>query len=116
MYLPGKPIKPTLMFARPEPTSVEQLSCAPKGRLLYLPTNIKVVWKGLTDKYSNSLQTFVNYVRKSFYDIGPSSSGALVEPGNTKGGSITIPLTSCLTSLESVVRQLTIFVFICNTD
>jgi hypothetical protein len=23
--------------------------------------------------------------------------------GNTKGGSITVPLTSCLTSLESVV-------------
>jgi hypothetical protein len=26
-----------------------------------------------------------------------------VSPGNTKGGSITIPLTSCLTGLESVV-------------
>jgi hypothetical protein len=37
-------------------------------------------------------------------------------PGNTKGGSITIPLTSCLTGLESAVWQLTIFVFICKTD
>jgi hypothetical protein len=36
--------------------------------------------------------------------------------GNTKGGRITVPLTSCLTSLESAVRQLTIFVFICKTD
>jgi len=27
----------------------------------------------------------------------------LVEPGNTKGGSITVPLTSCLTGLESAV-------------
>ncbi len=35
-------------------------------------------------------------------------------PGNTKGGSITVPLTSCLTSSESGVWQLTIFVFICN--
>ncbi len=26
-----------------------------------------------------------------------------VRPGNTKGGSITVPLTSCLTGLESVV-------------
>jgi hypothetical protein len=25
----------------------------------------------------------------------------LMEPGNTKGGSITVPLTSCLTGLES---------------
>ncbi len=37
-------------------------------------------------------------------------------PGNTKGGSITVPLTSCLTGLESAVWQLTIFAFICKTD
>jgi hypothetical protein len=36
--------------------------------------------------------------------------------GNTKGGSITVPLTSCLTGLESAIRQLTMFVFICKTD
>ncbi len=36
--------------------------------------------------------------------------------GNTKGGSITVPLTSCLTGLESAVWQLTIFVFIFETD
>ncbi len=36
--------------------------------------------------------------------------------GNTKGGSITVPLTSYLTGLESAVWQLTIFVFICKTD
>jgi len=34
--------------------------------------------------------------------------------GNTKGGSITVPLTSCLTDLESAVWQLAIFVFICK--
>ncbi len=27
----------------------------------------------------------------------------LVRPGNTKGGSITVPLTSCLTGLEPAV-------------
>jgi hypothetical protein len=31
--------------------------------------------------------------------------------GNTKGGSITVLLTSCLTGLESAVWQLTIFCF-----
>ncbi len=36
--------------------------------------------------------------------------------GNTKGGSITVQLTSCLTGLESAVWQLTIFVFIYKTD
>jgi hypothetical protein len=36
-------------------------------------------------------------------------------PGNTKGGSITVQLTSCLTGLESAVWQLTIFVCICKT-
>jgi hypothetical protein len=38
------------------------------------------------------------------------------EPGNTKGGSITVPLTSYLTGLESAVWQLTSFVFMCKTD
>jgi len=33
-----------------------------------------------------------------------------------EGGSITVPLTSCFTGLESAVRQLTIFVFICKTE
>ncbi len=37
-------------------------------------------------------------------------------PGNTKWGSITVPLTSCLTGLESAVWQLTFFIFICKTD
>jgi hypothetical protein len=37
-----------------------------------------------------------------------------MDPGNTKGGSITVPLTSCFTGLESAVWLLTIFVFICK--
>ncbi len=36
----------------------------------------------------------------------PKSEG-IERSGNTKGGSIIVPLTSCLTGLESVVRQLT---------
>ncbi len=36
--------------------------------------------------------------------------------GNTKGGSITVPLTSSLTGLESAVWQLTLFVFIYQAD
>jgi hypothetical protein len=39
--------------------------------------------------------------------------GVCVQPWNTKGGSITVLLTSCLTGLESAVWQMTIFVFIC---
>jgi hypothetical protein len=48
----------------------------------------------------------------------PPSSNFLfnVCAGNTKGGSITVWLTSCLTGLESAVRLLTSFVFICKTD
>ncbi len=38
------------------------------------------------------------------------------QPGNTKGGSITVLLTSCLTDLELVVWVLTSFVLICKTD
>jgi len=39
-----------------------------------------------------------------------------VQAGNTKGGSIAVQLTSCLTGLESALQQVTIFVFICKTD
>ncbi len=50
----------------------------------------------------------------------PSTSGwpvlKNIAAGNTKGGSITVLLTSCLTGLESAVWQLTIYVFICKTD
>jgi hypothetical protein len=38
------------------------------------------------------------------------------QPGNTNGGSIPVPLTSCLTRFESAVQQLVMFVFICKTD
>ncbi len=37
------------------------------------------------------------------------------KPGNTRGGRITVPLTSCLTGLESALWELTIFAFICKT-
>ncbi len=40
----------------------------------------------------------------------------LTVTGNTKRGSITVLLTSCLTGLESAVGQLTFFFFICKTD
>ncbi len=36
--------------------------------------------------------------------------------GNTKRGSITVPLTSCLTGLELAMWQLKIFGFFCKTD
>jgi hypothetical protein len=39
-----------------------------------------------------------------------------VQAGNTKGGCITVPLTSCLAGLESAAWQLTFFVFIWKTD
>ncbi len=32
-----------------------------------------------------------------------SSVSTMLKPGNTKGGSITVPLTSCLTGLELAV-------------
>jgi hypothetical protein len=49
-------------------------------------------------------------------NINKAKNTQRAEPGNTKGGSITVPLTSCLTGLVSAVSQLTIFVFICETD
>ncbi len=39
-----------------------------------------------------------------------------LKSGNTKGGNIIVPFTSCLTGLELALWQLTIFVCICKTD
>jgi hypothetical protein len=37
------------------------------------------------------------------------------KPGNTKGGSITVPLTSCLSGLDKSVLQLKAKIVSCNT-
>jgi len=49
-----------------------------------------------------------NYGQKSFMTFATGCTW--LHPGNTKGGSITVPLTSCLTALESAVGQPTIFI------
>ena len=47
---------------------------------------------------------------KTLFCCGVSKLGCwIVFAGNTKGGSIAVPLTSCLTGLESVVLQQTFF-------
>ncbi len=59
-----------------------------------------------------------DYLVKTFNKTASlmAKSCRYVRPGNTKGGSITVLLTSCLTGLESAVRLLTFFVLICKTD
>ncbi len=47
---------------------------------------------------------------------GLDAASFLPTPGNTNVGCVTVPLTSCLTGLESAVWQLTIFDFIFRTD
>jgi hypothetical protein len=39
----------------------------------------------------------------SFLQVKKSIGCMNDKPGNTKGGSITVPLTSCLTGLESAI-------------
>jgi hypothetical protein len=58
----------------------------------------------------------LNEISSNWYAHKMSHDNLLTHPGNTKGGSITVLLTSCLTGLESLVWQLAIFVFICKTD
>ncbi len=40
---------------------------------------------------------------------------ANIKPGNTKGGSITVPLTSCLTGLDKSVQQIKTKIVSCHT-
>ncbi len=75
-----------------------------------------------TNKHSSLFFKLVNYTVKSFEILTTICTkfqvclGVNLKPGNTKGGSITVPLTSCLTGLESAVWQLTIFAFSCKTE
>ncbi len=55
-------------------------------------------------------------VMKTCLSLSLRLLGNRARPGNTKGGSITVLLTSCLTGLKLFVWQLTIFVIICKTD
>jgi hypothetical protein len=67
---------------------------------------------------------FMNYLERDFLkqsclaNLGyhPVPPHSILYTENSKGGSITVLLTSCLTGLESAVRQLMIFVFIYKTD
>ncbi len=58
----------------------------------------------------------VHQFESSTLNMLPATFRWILTSGNTKGGSITIPLTSCLTGFVSAVWKLTILVFICKTD
>ncbi len=47
-----------------------------------------------------------NYFVLSLFCIHARVQGLRVQSGNTKGGSITVPLTSCLTGLDKSVLQI----------
>ncbi len=73
----------------------------------------KCLYKMLGVRYFTMLCNNAEYMRM---DLDLNQGQLYDVPGNTKGGSITVPLTSCLSGLESAVRLLTVFVFICKTD
>jgi hypothetical protein len=61
------------LWVRPEPTQVKCYLATPVyGRLLLLPANIGLGWKGMpgTYKHSSLLRKFVLRTKK-FYNIGP---------------------------------------------
>jgi len=97
--------------------------------LAALLTNKQPGWKGIPGKNTLAYLAYLAMTMgKKFHNIdtwfNPDSqsrafraiSAEKKELGITKGGSITVLLTSCLTGLESAVWQLTIFVFTCKTD
>ncbi len=52
----------------------------------------------------------MQYIKKRWKKSQLNRTAETLKPRNTKGGTITVLLTSCLTGLESAVWQLTIFV------
>ncbi len=81
-------------------------------------TYLKMMW----DLFISVMKLFFpsdvpgNKLECFYWQILLAKSTRWTGAGNTEGGSITVPLTSCLTGLESAVWLLTIFVFICKTD
>jgi hypothetical protein len=55
---------------------------------------------GTLNQHLGSGKWYNTLLKKCETLIQPSSSGAWGEPGNTRGVSITVPLTSCLTGLD----------------
>jgi hypothetical protein len=77
--------------------------------------NMKIVFK-VADKPVSPLYPIFCVGAHDALEISFELVSGKVGAGNTKGGIIIVLLTSCLASLESAVRQLTIFVFIGKTD
>jgi hypothetical protein len=69
--------------------------------------------------YTRKISGLLIFVREAMFAalikkklITLSEMSVRVKPGNTKGGSITVRLTSCLTGLESTVLLLTICLYL----
>jgi len=71
--------------------------------------------KCIRQTHYNEKKLFIEHIGQSVNSYQPSTHAMIPYQVNTKGGSITVPLTSCLTGLESAVWPLTIFVFIFKT-
>ncbi len=72
-----------------------------------------MVKHGALEKYDIMLHQWTSMKTGLEFPVQLQTS---IVQGNTKGGCITVPLTSCLTGLELAICQLKIFVFICKTD
>ncbi len=67
-------------------------------------------------KYSENIVNLLHsQVMTMFYLTKALSCIFTHAPGNTKGGSITVPLTSCLTGLDESVLQIITNIVSCHT-
>jgi hypothetical protein len=67
---------------------------------------LRIITRKLLEFTCCSIKLFYgcNYVLDTvFVTVSNINTSQIVAAGNTKGGSITVPLTSCLTGLESAV-------------
>jgi hypothetical protein len=85
------------------------LKLMPEGlRGMMLAVMLAALMSSLTSIFNSSSTIFTVDIWYQFYKLCLFDNiGAIdamnIKPGNTKGESITVPLTSCLTGLESAV-------------
>jgi len=70
---------------------------------LVLPSSVKVLNDASSLNLTLQVSSTADMAGVMVFQVGAWSVSLYVCAGNTKGGSITVPLTSCLTGLESAV-------------
>ncbi len=105
---------------RPYPQILHQAGEDCQGQKLQLITKIRKLWPQIFYSTGPSFHSNTEVKQNwAWIILGCETlqgiSGSVLHAGNTKGGSITVPLTSCLNGLDQSVLQIKTKIVSCHT-